>query len=81
MKFLHASFLFVAVAAATGLWAAKDQVMPAKQRQQIVVTAKALFEPEVKNSIKIGRVSSPFAPSAPAAAPVKASSKPAPKAK
>ncbi len=43
--------------------AAKDQVMPAKQRQQIVMTAKALFEPQVKNSIKIGKVSSPFAPS------------------
>lgn len=67
----------LALLSAAPLWAAKDQVMPAKQRLQIVTTAKALFEPEVKNSIKIGRVSSPFAPSAPAApvkAPLKAAS-------
>lgn len=58
--------LFALVAFAGSLWAAervKEQVMPAKQRTQIVTTAKALFEPQVRNSIKIGKVSSPFAPS------------------
>lgn len=42
---------------------ANKQVMPAKKRAEIVATAQALFEPQVKNSVKIGRVSSPFAPS------------------
>lgn len=41
---------------------ANKQVMPAKKRAEIVATAKALFEPRVQNSLKIGRVSSPFAP-------------------
>jgi hypothetical protein len=41
-----------------------SQVMPAKRRQQIVSTARALFEPEVKNSLKVGRVKSPFSSTA-----------------
>jgi hypothetical protein len=36
------------------------QVMSARERARIVSTAKALFEPQVKNSLKIGRVQSPF---------------------
>ena len=35
-------------------------VMPAKQREKIVALAQALFEPQIKNSVKVGRISSPF---------------------
>ena len=48
-------FIVVAVNAAD-----KKEVMPARKRAEIVATAKALFEPQVKNSIKVGRVNSPF---------------------
>ncbi len=37
------------------------QVMLAKRRTEIIVTAKALFEPQVRNSLKVGKVESPFA--------------------
>ncbi len=69
MTFLRPQFIvaLVVVAAASFLLAAappkakvSDQVMPAKRRTQIVATAKSLFEPEVKNSVKVGKVKSPF---------------------
>ena len=36
------------------------RVMPAKQRAKIVALAQSIFEPQIKNSVKVGRVSSPF---------------------
>ena len=36
------------------------QVMPAKQRAKIVALAQSIFDPQIKTSVKIGKVSSPF---------------------
>jgi hypothetical protein len=55
---LSATALFAAEASAQSN--SLKQVMPALRRAQILATAKALFAPEVKKSIKVGRVENPF---------------------
>lgn len=49
--------------AGTLLAEVEKQVMPRERRARIVATAKALFEPQVKNSLKVGKVNSPFSSS------------------
>jgi len=41
-------------------YAAEKQVMAASKRRQILEVARAIFQPEVKTSVKIGKVNSPF---------------------
>ena len=52
--------LTLVFAAAFAFAADSKEVMPAYRRTQILATAKALFEPQIRKSLKIGRVSSPF---------------------
>ena len=64
-NFKYSLLILVLTIVAVGLFAADSgpttrQVMPARRRAQILATAKALFNPEVKKSIKIGRVENPF---------------------